>query len=111
MDAGDADRALKLYNERLEVKSAKELPKEVAGDNTLLILDRSMILQQLQQYELSSRDLQIADKQIEVLDFSRGAIDDIGKYLFSDSTGPYKAPFYEKLLINTAEHGQLPARR
>jgi hypothetical protein len=60
-----------------------------------------MILQQLQNYKLSSRDLEAADKQIEVLDFSRKAIDDIGKYLFSDETGPYKAPFYEKLLINT----------
>ena len=101
LDAGNADKALKLYNERLEVKSAKELPKELGGDNTLLVLERSMILQQLQQYELSSRDMQVADKQIEILDFDRKAIDDIGKYLFSDSTGPYKAPFYEKLLINT----------
>jgi tetratricopeptide (TPR) repeat protein len=101
LDAGDADKALKLYNERLEVESAKELPKKVGGDNTLMILERSMILQQLQQYALSSRDMEIADKQIEILDFDRKAIDDIGKYLFSDSTGPYKAPFYEKLLINT----------
>ena len=36
-----------------------------------------------------------------MLDFDRGTLDDIGKYLFSDDTGPYKAPFYEKLLINT----------
>jgi uncharacterized protein len=101
LDAGNAEKALKLYNERLEVKSAKELPKEIGGDNTLLLLERSMILQQLQQFALSSRDMQVADKQIEILDFDRKAIDEIGKYLFSDSTGPYKAPFYEKLLINT----------
>lgn len=101
LDANNAQRALELYNKHLQVESAKELPKEIAGDNTILILDRSMILQQLQQYELSSRDLQTADKEIEILDFSRGAIDDIGKYMFSDATGPYKAPFYEKLLINT----------
>jgi len=101
LDAGNPQKALELYNERLDVETAKELPKNVGGDNTVLLLDRSMILQQLEQYPLSSRDLEIADKQIEVLDFSRKAIDDIGKYLFSDSTGPYKAPFYEKLLINT----------
>ena len=101
LDQGRPDEALSFYNERLEVESEKELPKEVGGDNSLLLLDRSMILQQLEQYALSSRDLEVADKQIEVLDFERGAIDDIGKYLFSDDTGPYKAPFYEKLLINT----------
>lgn len=101
LDRGKPEDALSIYNEKLEVDSAKELPKDVGGDNTLLILDRSMILQQLEQYQLSSRDLEVADKQIEVLDFDRGTLDDIGKYLFSDDTGPYKAPFYEKLLINT----------
>jgi uncharacterized protein len=101
LDAGQADKALSIYNEKLEVDTEKELPKNTGGDNTLLILDRSMILQQLQNYQLSSRDLEVADKQIEVLDLDRGTLDDIGKYLFSDDTGPYKAPFYEKLLINT----------
>jgi len=101
LDANRPKEALRLINEELEVKSAKDLPKDVSGDNTLLILDRSMILQQLEMYELSSRDLQLADKQIEMLDFSRGTADDIGKYMFSDDTGPYKAPPYEKLLINT----------
>jgi tetratricopeptide (TPR) repeat protein len=60
-----------------------------------------MILQQLERYELSSRDLEIADKQVEILDLSRNAAHEIGKYLFSDNTGPYKAPPYEKLLVNT----------
>ena len=101
LDHGKPDDALKLYNEKLEVSSEKELPKDVGGDNTVLILERSMILQQLEKYALSSRDLEVADKQIEVLDFDRGALDDLGKYLFSDDVGPYKAPFYEKLLINT----------
>jgi uncharacterized protein len=101
LDQGKPEDALKLYNEKLEVGSEKELPKDVGGDNTLLILDRSMILQQLEKYSLSSRDLEVADKQIEVLDFDRGTLDEIGKYMFSDDAGPYKAPFYEKLLINT----------
>lgn len=101
LDAGKPEKALELYNEKLEVETAKELPAEVGGDNTVLLLDRAMILQQLEQYELASRDLEVADKQIEVLDFSRNAVDDLGKYMFSDASGPYKAPFYEKLLINT----------
>src|SRR5690606_17289273 len=101
LDAGRPAAALELYNEELEVESAKELPADTGGDNSLLLLDRSMILQQLQKHELSSRDLEIADKQIELLDFSRNALDGLGKYMFSDDTGPYKAPPYEKLMINT----------
>ena len=87
-----------------------EVPAKVGGDNALLILDRAMVLQEIasrsevaasKEYALSSRDLELADKQIEVLDLSRSAVADIGKYLFSDDTGPYKAPTYEKFMINT----------
>lgn len=90
-----------MLNEQLEVKSSKELPEEVEGDNALLLLDRSLVLQQVGEYQLSSRDLETADKQVEMLDFSRSTADDIGRYLFSDDTGPYKSPPYEKLMINT----------
>jgi uncharacterized protein len=101
LDAGQPRRALQLLNEQLETSSEKELPKSTSGDKSLLLLDRAMVLQQLQSYQLSSRDLEVSDKQIEMLDFSRNTADDIGKYLFSDDTGPYKAPPYEKLMINT----------
>ena len=110
LDEGIPNQALELLDEQLEVKSAADLPEKVSGDNALLLLDRAMVLQQLastgretspKNYALSSRDLEVADKQVEILDLSRGAVDDIGKYLFSDATGPYKAPTYEKLMINT----------
>jgi hypothetical protein len=102
LDARSPREALKRLNEELEVDSEKQLPKDLgAGDASLLVLDRAMLLQQLDQYALSSRDLEACDKQIELLDFSRSALDDVGKYLFSDDTGPYKAPAYEKLFINT----------
>jgi tetratricopeptide (TPR) repeat protein len=101
LDAGNPREALKLLNEQLETDSEKQLPESTGGDNALFLLDRAMVLQQLQIYKLSSRDLEVSDKQIEMLDFSRNAADDIGKYIFSDDTGPYKAPAYEKLMINT----------
>ncbi|HEX6273738.1 MAG TPA: hypothetical protein VFZ53_11885 [Polyangiaceae bacterium] len=101
LDAGQPKKALEEVNDMLDVDSAKELPKETSGDNALLLLDRGMVLQSIDEYKLSSRDLQTSDKQIEVLDFSRNAVHDIGKYLFSDDVGPYKAPAYEKLMINT----------
>jgi hypothetical protein len=101
LDEGRPSDALALLNEALGVESGEELPAKTGGDNALLILDRSMVLLQLEQYALSSRDLQLADKQIELLDFSRSTGDEIGRYLYSDDTGPYKAPPYEKLMINT----------
>ncbi|HYP76015.1 MAG TPA: hypothetical protein VER12_08675 [Polyangiaceae bacterium] len=101
LDAGDPRGALKALNEVLDVKSEKELPANVGGDNSLFLLDRAMVLQELDQYPLSSRDLEVSDKQIEVLDLSANAAADIGRYLFSDDVGPYKAPAYEKLMINT----------
>ncbi|MFZ5893081.1 MAG: hypothetical protein ACOY0T_18630 [Myxococcota bacterium] len=101
LDAGDPRTALKYVNERLDVGSEKDMPKDVGSEKSLYLLDRAMILQQLENYELSSRDLEAADKQIDMLDLSRNAVDSIGKYLFSDDVGRYKAPPYEKLLINT----------
>ncbi|MDH5671005.1 MAG: hypothetical protein OEZ06_02590 [Myxococcales bacterium] len=101
LDAGHPKAALAMLNEELEVQRAEDLPSEIAGDQILLVLDRAVVLQQLGRFELSSRDLQTADKQIEVLDFSGSSLDDIGRYMFSDDSGPYRAPAYEKLLINT----------
>ena len=101
LDRHDAKTALELYDKELEVGSGAEVPKRVSGDNALLLLDRATILQQLTQYRDSSRDLEIADKQVEMLDFTRAPAHEIGRYLFSDDTGPYKARPFEKLFINT----------
>ncbi len=101
LDAGQPKRAMTLYNKVLGVDGADELPEKEKKNTAILVLDRSMISQQLEKYESSSRDLQYADKAIEMLDMSRTAVADIGKYLFSDDSGPYKGAPYEKVMINT----------
>jgi len=101
LDVGDPNEALRLLDERLEVDSPSEVPEDLDSSNVLYLLDRSMVLQELGKSKLSSHDLEVADKQLMVLDFSRGATDELGKYLFSDQSGPYRAPAYEKLLVNT----------
>src|SRR3954464_1754036 len=89
LDAGRPRAALDALNERLDVDSEKEVPPKIEGDNVLFVLDRSVVEQQLNQFTYSSRDLELCDKQIEVLDFTRGTLDDIAKYVFSDDSGPY----------------------
>lgn len=101
LDAGQPKEALAELNAKLEVKRAEDVPTNVQNDKVLFVLDRSMVLMQLGRYDLASRDLEIGDKQLMVLDFAHGTKDDLGKYLFSDDTGPYRAPAYEKLLVNT----------
>jgi len=101
LDQGQPKAAIEALNDELDVKSSKELPGDLQGDNALLVLDRASIQQSLAQFPSSSRDFEAADKAIDMLDLSRNAADSIGQYIFSDSAGRYKSPPYEKLLINT----------
>lgn len=100
LDAGNGPRAIAAINEEIEVERAEDLPP-LEGDNALFLLERATILMSEGDHKLSKRDYEVADKATEVLDLERGTADDIGKYLFSDDVGPYKAPPYEKLLINS----------
>jgi tetratricopeptide (TPR) repeat protein len=101
LDAGNSQEALKLLDKELEVDRAEDVPPKLESEKVLLLLDRAMVLSQMERYKLASRDLEVADKQLEILDFKRGTQDEIGKFLFSDQSGPYRAPAYEKLLVNT----------
>jgi len=101
LDAHAPDEALRATNKALGVRRADDVPDSLKKNDALLLLDRAMVLQVLAEYAASSRDFQIADKAIEMLDFSRSTADEINRYLFSDSAGPYKARPYEKLLLNS----------
>ncbi|MBX3215990.1 MAG: hypothetical protein KF850_28380, partial [Labilithrix sp.] len=65
LDAGDAKGAIKVINEELEVSSDKQLPKDIKGDNALLVLDRGSIQQGLVRFDLSRQDFEAADKAID----------------------------------------------
>lgn len=100
LDAGDLRGAIGSLNQELGVKSDRELPKKM-DDDALLVLDRASLQQARGQFRLSQRDFETADKAIDRLDIQHSTADDIGKYMFSDSSGRYRAPAYEKLMINT----------
>lgn len=101
LDANDLKQALKSSNSALGVRSAEEVPQPLEKNDALLLLDRAMVLQALHDYPNSSHDFEVADKAIEILDFSRSTANEIARYLFTDSAGPYKARPYEKLMINS----------
>jgi hypothetical protein len=101
LDAGRPREAIATFNKRLGVETEKEVPDDIHGEKVLYLLERSVALQSVSEYALSSRDLEIADKQVEVLDFTHSTLDDISKFMFSDDSGPYQSPAYEKLMINT----------
>ena len=101
LDAGEPRHAIAFLNEELDVKKDSDLPADIEGDDSLLVLDRASIQQSLAQFPLSEKDFGAADKAIDMLDLASNAGDTIGKYVFSDSAGRYQAPPYEKLLINT----------
>lgn len=99
--AGDKNRALEMANAALEVETSDALPKKLEGDNALLLLERATIKQGLDNYASSAADFRVSDKHMELLDLKNDTMGNIGKYLFSDDVTAYKAPAYEKLLLNT----------
>jgi uncharacterized protein len=103
LDVGNGRAAISEINEELEVATDKQLPKDIKGDNALLVLDRGSIQQGLAQFDLSKQDFEAADKAIDMLDLAHNAGDTIGEYVFSGSSGKYQAPPYEKLMINTLD--------
>ncbi len=101
LDEGAPRAAIHALNKELEVDHDGDMPTKIEGDNALLVLDRASIQQSLAQWKLAQNDFQAADKAIDMLDLAHNAGDSIGTYMFSDSSGKYVAPPYEKLLINT----------
>lgn len=102
LDADNPKGAIAALNDELGVASDRELPKDLTNsDRALLLLDRATIQQSRVQFDLSKHDFEASDKAIDLLDLSHGVSDDVATYMFSDSGGRYRAPPYEKLLINT----------
>ncbi|MBV9946503.1 MAG: hypothetical protein JOZ69_06625 [Myxococcales bacterium] len=102
LDAGQPREAIHLLNEAMGVAGDADLPADMsANDNALFLLDRGSIQQSVADFARSKRDLEAADKAIDMLDLAHDAKDTIGEYVFSGSSGRYQAPPYEKLLVNT----------
>jgi hypothetical protein len=103
LDDGRPREALSRLDEAMGVKSDAELPSNLDSDRSLYVLDRGSVQQSVAQFAASKRDLEAADKAVDYLDIAHDAGDTIGEYVFSGSSGRYRAPPHEKLLINTLD--------
>lgn len=100
-DAGDYESSAKGYSKLIGVDGIDIVPDSFDDDTSLLLAERAMTLQALALYEESARDLQVADKQLELLDLTNDPVGTLGKYVYSDSATVYKAPPFEKLALNS----------
>ncbi len=99
--SGRLETAVDLVNELLDVKSSAELPADLRANRVLLMLERATLLQAQEEYRLSSRDMSLVDERMEWLDIEQDGALDIARYLYSDDAVPYRAPPYERLLLNS----------
>lgn len=100
VQTGNYATSLESLNKALRVDSEEELPRRWRGTDALTVLERGIVLQSLGRYAESSKDLSAAEQEIELLDLRRNGIDALGKYLYSDASGKYKAPPSERLALN-----------
>ena len=103
LDEGQPREALRLLNEAMDVKADADLPADLGSENSLYVLERGSVQQSVAQFPASKRDLEAADKAVDMLDIAHDAKDSIAEYVFSGSSGKYQAPPHEKLLVNTLD--------
>ena len=89
----------KVLNKFMGVRSSADLPTKWQKETVVALLERAMVLRGKGEWKLSARDLGVADKQLVLLDIARDA-GQVGKWIFSDSSGKYHAPPSEKLALN-----------
>ena len=98
---GNYDQAIEQLNSLLKVKDGKTLPDPFRKNDALVLLERGMLHQARADYAASQVDLQAADKELELLDFTGDVAGSIGKYIYSDSAGLYKISPTERLSLNS----------
>lgn len=106
------------YDGRYEdsIRLWEELKAEHPDLQSLVDLELGMVYLAAGDHERSSAALEEADRMLEVLDFSTDP-SELGRYVYSESSGIYRAHPYEKVLLsamnllNYAARGRFPEAR
>lgn len=99
--AGDPQEAIRILNTKLGVDNVRQVPTKLGDNDTLILLERATLLQAIGNFDMSARDMVVIDQNLEWLDLDGLDAADIGKYFYSDDVTDYRAPPYERLLLNT----------
>ena len=91
--SGRGQEAVNHLNTRLETSAGE-------AEEVLLHLERGLALQQIGNYQDAVKDLMFADEKLEVMEYTSATLKELGTYLYSDDSAPYKAPPAEKALVN-----------
>jgi hypothetical protein len=91
---GDADSSARLLTAQLA--DARR-----GADEDILRLELAMALQAAGRYAEAARQLVLADRSLEELDYTSTPLDDLAYALFAAPRDHYRAPRPEKLLLNT----------
>lgn len=97
---GDYDAAVTELDRLLGVEDHHAHPDRFRDDTGLILLERGMLHQARGDHDGSRKDLQVADKELELLDLSNSVASDVARYFYSDSAGPYKISPVERLSLN-----------
>lgn len=98
--AGDYPSAIGALNGILGVSDASSLPDDWKADRALAALERGVLQQSLTRWTESQRDLAAAEKQIELIEYTRDPVGSLASYIYSDSAKPYAAMASERLALN-----------
>ncbi len=98
---GRTQQAVERLNKAIGAEESHQYPEKLTSENTLMLLERATLLQAIGKYKLAARDMMIADQQLDWLDIGAQGKAKIGKYMFSGSSVKYRAPPFERLLLNT----------
>ena len=98
IDANETEIALENIEELVAIAEGGR--NRYQADLPLYLMERAALFQALQDHQSAIADLNDADQMLEILDLTSDQAGETAEYLWSDSTSLYRAPIYEKLMIN-----------
>jgi hypothetical protein len=100
VDQGNYTAAIQEMSRKIGSPPNESIPADLPVDGPLWLLERGTLLQATAAFEFSARDWTAADDGLEWLDLSANGLATIGRYIYSDDVGPYRAPPSERLALN-----------